>query len=410
MWKEDDSDELGLNISIPYVSKSSEEDPNKILEELNLTSNLSSMGLVEGEVDYQNSIEDQRLFNEIDYKNINEISDWYLVENDISSSFVFPGRIMVTSKLALKRYAELLWKEVVKAVAEKEKTTNEDFREIFLRISLPNISDLMIYRGNKIKSIQGDIWALRRVKGTVPDLKDLRLGSHLYSVLTSPKIKSGLILIVGETGNGKSTTCASMVKERCANHGAFALTVEDPPELPLNGPIGLGYCIQTEVRKGDFGEAIRSAMRSYPAVNNSILYVGEIRDSETARELVRVSANGHLVFATIHGEDIITGLKRLVDSAVGDDTGGKASEARNMLASSLRLVVHQQLKDIPATLNNGAPAKAVQASFVLSGGTQGGVGNLILINKLEQIPGVIEKQQRILLNKGVSELMAEVFP
>lgn len=361
-------------------------------------------------IDYhRKEVEGVKEYTNNDYRIVNDVTDWYIVTDDINSSFVFPGPVKVTEKPVLRKYIDFLYQELQKSLDEKIKEMgSRDFREAYLRINLPNIPDLMIFRGNKIKTIEGECWALRRVKGTVPDLSELGMSRALVEVLTNDNLRSGLVLIVGETGNGKSTTCASVVKELCAKRGSFALTVEDPPELPLHGMIGKGVCLQTEVRKGGFAEAIRSAMRSYPAVNNSILYVGEIRDAETAKELIKISANGHLVFATIHGDSIITGIKRLVATSAADD-GNMTEEVRTMLASSLRLVVHQKLKTLPTSMSGGRIEKKLYVEFLLSSGVSSQTGNALNHNKIDTINNVIARQQNMLANRGIKFLMEEEF-
>ena len=398
---EDESDDE-LSKYSTYINVSREENKKK---------NISSINEIEEDYNHYSSNIEKTIscYNDNDYKIVDSVTDWYLVIDNINNSFVFPGPIKISEKPILKEYAEFLNEKLQKALQEKmQEVKNKDFREVYLRITLPNIDTLLIFRGNKIKTIEGEFWALRRVRGKVPSLEDLGMAKSLIKVLTNDNLKSGLVLIVGETGNGKSTTCASIIKELCSSRGSFALTVEDPPELPLHGMIGKGICLQTEVRKEGFAEAIRSAMRSYPAVNNSILYVGEIRDAETAKELIKISANGHLVFTTIHGDDIITGLKRLISSASNDD-GGLSDDIRIMLASSLRLVVHQKLKTLPPSMSNGKPEKVLKVEFLLSNGASGSVGNALSKNKLDTLNNIILRQRSMLENRGIEELMKEEF-
>jgi len=173
----------------------------------------------------------------------------------------------------------------------------------------------------------------------------------------------GLILICGETGNGKSTTCASAIKSRMQKFGNFGLTVEDPPEFPLHGKQGeFGRCIQTEVRSGDFANALKGAMRCYPTMNGSILFVGETRDHETASEVLRVATNGHLVFTTIHGTDIISSIKRFISLATANRSSSEA-DIKGIFASSMRMVLHQRLRDVPGVARQGLYGKKWKLRF-----------------------------------------------
>lgn len=355
-------------------------------------------------------------YPESDYLLVNKVTDWYINTTYFNESFIVPGNIKISKKPILIEYAKILYSELKKAIQEKNKTVdNYDYREISLKINLPNIDELVIFRGNKIKSIEGDIWALRRVRGKVPDLNSIGLKKALVDLLTNENLTSGLILFVGETGNGKSTTCAAVIKKLCETRGLFALTIEDPPELPLHGQIGEeGFCIQTEARMNEFSEAIRSAMRSYPAANGSILYVGEVRDSETAQEIIKVSANGHLVVTTIHGDDVLSGLKRLVDYASNSNTksSSSSSDIRKMLASSLRIVIHQKLKTLPITDNvkNKIQDKVLTADFILSNGIACPIGNALINDKLEQNYNNIHSRQNLVLeSKGIEQLIKDFF-
>lgn len=337
---------------------------------------------------------------------LEDVTDWYIHRN-IEKSYVFPNATKVFNHVILKDFLSVLLKSFEDAYKKKSKQLDgKDFDEIFVKTNF--LKNEYIFRGNKIATIEGDCWNFRLLKNKVPRLVDLGMPRALIDVLTNEKLKSGLVLIVGETGNGKSTTCGSIVNELCTERGSFALTIEDPPEMPLHGHLGKGVCIQTEVSKDGFANAIRSAMRSYPTANNSILYVGEIRDSETAKELIKVAANGHLVFTTIHGDSIISGLRRLVDMATDGDSG-RIKDVKTMLGSSLRLVVHQQLKNI--SLNKeGKKGKTLKASFLLSGGSQSQIANAIEKDNLDQVvPTVLLRQKTLLETKYIDGLLEEEF-
>lgn len=337
---------------------------------------------------------------------LEEVTDWYICR-DIEKSFVFPSAIKVFNHVILKDFLNMLLKNFEIAYKKKLKQTEgKEFSEIFLKTDF--LKKEYMFRGNKIKTIEGDCWNLRLLKNKVPRLVDLGMPRALIDVLTNKRLKSGLVLIVGETGNGKSTTCGSIINELCVERGSFALTIEDPPEMPLHGHLGKGVCIQTEVSKDGFANAIRSAMRSYPTANNSILYVGEIRDSETAKELIKVAANGHLVFTTIHGDSIISGLRRLVDMATDGDSA-RIKDVKTMLGSSLRLVVHQQLRN--TSLNKEIKKeKTLKVSFLLSGGSQSQIANAIEKDNLDQVvPTVLSRQKMLLETKYIDGLLEEEF-
>ncbi len=319
------------------------------------------------------------------------ISDWYIFEEDIEMSFVYPGPLPVVQASLLLEGANYLLKQCV----EKTKNGYEEFVANFRGRN---------FRGHRIgSSVSGAVYALRKMPEHIPSLKDLGLSEALQQVLMDKHLnKGGLIMICGETGQGKSTTCASAIKERMLLHGAFCLTVEDPPEMPLNGAHRMGRCIQTEAKSGNFSEAMKGAMRCYPSRSGSILYVGETRDPETAAECLRAAMNGHLVFTTTHSSGVVTGLKRMVSLAKGPI--GSLEETRSMLASTLRVVMHQRLVEKEG-VGGQSSKKQVEVEFLLSPSGQSGIANKIRGSSEEMLGTDIQQQRMILNAKGTAALL-----
>ena len=147
----------------------------------------------------------------------------------------------------------------------------------------------------------------------------------------------GLILIVGDTGAGKTTTYASMIQERLTRFGGYAHLLDDLIEYELGGLYGSepnqGYCEQIDVSeiKGGYAEAIHTALRCFPAKTKSILGIGEVRHPIVAGELLRVSLDGHLCIATMHAKSHQDACARLVAYA---KQAGEADAAK-LLSSSL---------------------------------------------------------------------------
>ena len=122
------------------------------------------------------------------------------------------------------------------------------------------------------------------------------------------RMKSGLFLVVGPTGGGKTTTLYATLNE--LNDGEKnIISIEDPVEYTIDGIVQ----VQVNEKIGlTFGKILRSTLRQDP----DIILVGEIRDSETANVAVQASLTGHLVFATIHAKNCDGGIKRLHDLGV----------------------------------------------------------------------------------------------
>jgi type IV pilus assembly protein PilB len=148
---------------------------------------------------------------------------------------------------------------------------------------------------------------------------------NLKKVIQMINVPNGIILITGATGSGKSTTVYSIL-HRLNKEETNIITVEDPIEMNITGI----NQIQTNSEIGlDFATALRSILRQDP----NIIMIGEIRDTETAKIAVRASITGHLVLSTIHTNDSLNTIERLLDMDV----------ERYLLSSALTGIISQKL-------------------------------------------------------------------
>ena len=144
----------------------------------------------------------------------------------------------------------------------------------------------------------------------------------ILEMLANP---NGIILVTGATGSGKSTTVYSML-QKLNKENTNIITVEDPVEMNIEGI----NQVQVNSEIGlDFGIVLRSILRQDP----NIILIGEIRDSETAQIAIRASITGHLVLSTLHTNNSLTTIERLLDMDV----------ERYLLASSLEGIISQNL-------------------------------------------------------------------
>ncbi len=296
--------------------------------------------------------------------------------------------------------------DYVKRLAEKSESLSTDYLDFVVHEGVHS------YRGHLIRDaietnsegqISGPIVTLRKIAKRVPDLEKIGLDNGIVEILGHPWLnRGGIIVIAGETGNGKSTTCSATILHRIKKYGTFALTIEDPPELPLHGRHGKGRCIQTEAKEGQFASAMRGAMRSYPSTSGNILYVGETRDPETAVELLRAANNGHLVITTTHANDIPAIVKRLSTLA---SASLPVDEVNDNLGANIRLIMHQTLKRVK--LGEGmAPKVILNAKFLLSYGASSPVAQYIARGKAEHLGTELEHQRNLLSMQGVDALFA----
>ncbi len=188
-------------------------------------------------------------------------------------------------------------------------------------------------------SVHGEKVVIRLLASgdSVPPVASLGLDeSQLETLLTGTLAAQGLVLITGPTGSGKTHTLYSVLSH-IATSDKNVVTLEDPVEIQLPGITQ----IQTNDRIGlSFSKGLRSVLRQDP----DIVLVGEVRDSETAELALQASLTGHLVLTTLHTNDAIAALTRLVDMGVEPF----------LVASSLTMVVAQRLVRKPCE-NCAAP-------------------------------------------------------
>lgn len=190
------------------------------------------------------------------------------------------------------------------------------------------------YRVSRLKSLTQVVFVLRRLADRVPTLQELSFSERLVDQWMTPNLR-GLVLVSGPHSQGKTTTASSIVASRLARYGGVAITIEDPPELPLEGRHGEGVCYQTWVQEGEFSQACRQAARWAP----SIIFLDEVRDAEAAIEMLKAGINGRLVIGTLHADSVQAAVERLhaYASSVGPDV------AAGLIASGLSCVIQQRL-------------------------------------------------------------------
>lgn len=248
------------------------------------------------------------------------------------------------------------------------------------------------FRGRRdANTVDGAWYRLRRMPKDPPTIETLPSplpDAAVRSIMSGALTRGGLIYVCGAPGSGKTTTASAAVVSRLTRYGGIAYTIEDPPEMPLNGWHGNGYCSQTWISGDtaeDWAESFRCALRSQPVATPLILYIGEVRDHECAKGIVRAASNGYLTIATGFSSDIISGLDSLVRLGGGDMGVG--------LANVLRLVVHQKLDG----------ARRATATLLASPNSATAVANRIRLGHLNQLQNDIQYQQNI-IRMGAGDL------
>lgn len=266
-----------------------------------------------------------------------------------------------------------------------------------------NSSYSVIYEGyffrvERTVSMYGVMYCMRKMPKKVPDLTSLGYPLPLINYLSTLGNASGLILLGGATGSGKTTTISSLLREFLIRNGGFAYTIEDPFEMPLDGEYkalngSLGLCKQTQPQNDDWGASLRSALRSRPRY----IMVGEIRTPEAASECLRASTSGHLVLSTIHANNVTDALDALVKHA----SAGEMSEelAFDLLSRGVLGVIHQTL------VGSGRKRPVVQYLFANPVTTQGDqTRNIIKSGKLNLATTIEMQMTRMLQGRALFDI------
>ncbi len=242
------------------------------------------------------------------------------------------------------------------------------------------------YRVSILRSLAEIVYVLRRFPAVVPGLDTLGIHQAYIDMLMTPQL-TGLMVVAGAFGQGKTTTASSMITARLSKYGGVGVTIEDPPEMPLEGKHGEGVCYQTWAEQGGFGHACRQVARWAP----SIIFVGEIRDPETASEALRASINGRLVVCTTHADNAVMAVERLF--ALANGAAGNAEDVASLLAGGLVGVLHQRLE---SATEDGKKRPKVEFLW-LNGDEAHGPRNNIRKRQFQQLHNDVQAQRNRLI-------------
>lgn len=189
------------------------------------------------------------------------------------------------------------------------------------------------FRINMLRSGNHTHAAIRRVKAEIPTYEELHL-PPVYSKIVQQE-REGLVLIVGVTGSGKSSTLAAMVEEINRTRGENIITIEDPVEYRFFPKKSIISQREIGIDVTDFHEALRHIVRQDP----DVIFIGEMRDKETVLSAIQAAETGHLVFATLHTMDTMGAFGRMLEFFPQEER----SFIRNSLASTMKAICAQKL-------------------------------------------------------------------
>ncbi len=257
---------------------------------------------------------------------------------------------------------------IMDTLTEAQRATLDEDRELDYALQ---VRDVGRFRGNVHLARGNTEAAFRFIREEIPGLATLGHYPVVHDLCT---LRSGLVLVTGITGSGKSTTLASMVKEISDTRNGVIITLEDPIEYVFHHSSCLIKQREVGTDTHSFPKALRQALRQDP----DVIVISELRDLETIRIAMTAAETGHLVLATLHTPDAPQTIDRLVDVFPAD----QQPQIVTQLSSVLEGIVCQRL--IPRADGSGR----VLATEVLR--PSYAVRNCIRDHKLEQVVGLME--------------------
>lgn len=227
-------------------------------------------------------------------------------------------------------------------MSERQKAAFSENMEMNLGVYYPDIGR---FRVNIFKQKGFVAVVFRQIKLEIDSLDDLGLPQILKDISLT---KRGLVLVVGGTGTGKSTTLAAMIDYRNANTPGHIITVEDPIEFLYSHR----KCIVSQRELGidtlSYGEALKNTLRQAP----DVILIGEIRDKETMESAIAFSETGHLCLSTLHANNANQGIERIMNFFPPE----KHDQIYFQLSLNIRAIISQRL--IPTV--DGKRAAAIE--------------------------------------------------
>jgi twitching motility protein PilU len=214
-----------------------------------------------------------------------------------------------------------------------------------LNISL-SVTGAGRFRINFFKQRGQVAMVIRFIRGDIPSIDDLKLPPVLKNIVMEQR---GLVLVVGSTGSGKSTTLASMIDYRNQNNRGHILTIEDPIEYTHKHKKSIINQREVGIDTASYESALKNAMREAP----DVILIGEIRDSDTMKHAIAYAETGHLCISTLHANNANQSMDRIINFFSED------AKRQILMDLSLNLRAIVSLRLIPGLDNQLVPAVEV---------------------------------------------------
>ncbi|WP_170833988.1 PilT/PilU family type 4a pilus ATPase [Pseudomonas argentinensis] len=282
----------------------------------------------------------------------------------------FNGVLKALSSEPLKAGAVAQIADAVMDGAQREEFERE--LEMNLAISLNGVGR---FRINIFKQRNEVSIVARNIKLDIPRFEDLRLPEVLLKTVME---KRGLVLFVGGTGSGKSTSLAALIDYRNRNSGGHIITIEDPVEYVHRHKKSIINQREVGVDTRSFHAALKNTLRQAP----DVILIGEIRDRETMEHALAFADTGHLAISTLHANNANQALDRIINFFPED----RRPQLLNDLGNNLKAFVSQRL----VKTTDGKRRAAVE---VLLGTPT--IRDLIKRNEFSEIKEIMEKSRTL---------------
>ncbi len=292
--------------------------------------------------------------------------------SDIYLTVDYPPAFRVEGKTSPGPH-EVLTPEAVEKLAfsvlgDKQKELFLSEKEMNLALHFPSLGRFrvnMFFQRDYIGIV------IRQIKIEVPSLEELDLPPILKDIIMT---KRGLVLVVGGTGSGKSTSQAAMIDYRNSTSQGHIITVEDPIEFVHRHKMSIITQREVGLDTHTFGHALKNTLRQAP----DVILVGEIRDIETMESAITFAETGHLCMGTLHSNNANQAIERIINFFPSE----RHEQVYLLLSLNIRAIISQRL--IPTV-----EGKRIAAFEILMGTPR--VKDLILKAEIETLKEAMEK-------------------
>jgi twitching motility protein PilT len=238
------------------------------------------------------------------------------------------------------------------------------------------MTEKLQFRFNCFTDNDGLAIAVRALESRIQPVENLGFPNQVWRDILDKQ--QGLVLVTGITGAGKSTTIASLIDRILREQAVRVITLEDPIEYRI--PPHQGLISQREIGRdcGSFERGLRDALREDP----DVIFVGEMRDRESASWTLTAAETGHLVFSTLHTRDARGTVTRLLDMFPSN----QQDEIASQISLGLRYVICQKLVPLASGQGRVAAMEILNNTYA--------VGNLIRTGKVEQMYSQIQTRTK----------------